>query len=354
MVPVPESPRYNTVSKKALTFLLTHKLNSLPINPSDIVQKLGCSIRTYSFHAKKLKCTVQDICEACGSIDGYSIYDEVTGKYKIIYNDKISSTARIRFTLMHEIAHIYLNHFIDFEQTIICRGGLIDQELDILDREANHFASKVLAPEIILLHTGWKQPHIIRKHCALSTEASKYKAEKVIEMEKTRDFITNLEVRVLRQFHDFIHQRVCPICSHHFIIPNSKYCPVCGNKSISWGMNKSMIYEEIILDNNSKAQVCPICDNEQVMPEGDYCHICGVYLVNKCLGKLIDYDQDNEPIFAGACDTLLPGNARYCPYCGGRSSYFHYRILLEWNYSEEEDKKEGTTTIMFPEEEIPF
>ena len=338
---IPSIPRYIDVSKKALFFLLHYKVASLPIYPDEIIQELKCSIKTYSYHARKLGCTVQDICDACGSIDGYSIYDETTKKYKIIYNDEILSLQRIRFTLMHEVAHIYLNHFIDFEQTKLCRGGLNEDDLDVLDKEANHFASKVLAPEIVLLHAGWKHPKIIRQQCAISTEASKYKAQKIIEMEKTRNFITGLEVKILRQFNKYIYQRVCPYCNHYFIIPGAKYCPICSSDKISWGNEKQMIYIGFQLDQNSKALICPRCSNEDTRTPGDFCLICGSNLINKCLGR---WKEDNQygPYFEEkGCGAPASGNARFCHLCGAETTFYHQKLLAPW----EEEKKQKDSQL---------
>ncbi|MBU2701755.1 Zn-dependent peptidase ImmA (M78 family) [Sporomusaceae bacterium BoRhaA] len=333
---IPDIPRYNLASKKALAFLLKYKISALPVSPIEIIKRFGCSIRTYSFHANKLECSVQDICEACGSIDGYSVYDELTGKYKITYNDQISSSDRIRFTLMHELGHIFLHHFIDFEQTKLCRGGLNNEDLEVLDKEANHFASKVLAPEMVLLRAGWKQPETIHEKCALSTEASKYKAAKIIEMATKRDFITNLERQVLYQFYDFIYQKSCKNCNHYFIIPGAKYCPVCGSKQINWGRRSRMIYDKWDLDQNGKAKKCPHCENEEIDSNFNICKICGTNLVNKCAGKTVYYENGYEEF--QCCETIADGNARYCVNCGAETTYFQQKLLKPWDMEMQEKR----------------
>ena len=57
--------------------------------------------------------------------------------------------------------------------------------------------------------------------------------------------------------------------------------------------------------------------------------ICGKPIVNRCTYALSEevsngYEpcQHTEP---------LPGNARYCPYCGNRTTFFADKVLSEWN-----------------------
>ncbi len=63
-------------------------------------------------------------------------------------NDTIRSQGRIRFTLMHEIAHILLTHLIDFNETILIRNALTKSKYKILENESNAFARNVLIPAI--------------------------------------------------------------------------------------------------------------------------------------------------------------------------------------------------------------
>ena len=90
-----------------------------------------------------------------------------------------------------------------------------------------------------------------------------------------------------------------------------------------------MVFEGIKLNNNGKAVVCPICGNEEILEEGDYCHICGSLLINRC--DMIKSNEDQEPI--GYCPGHKPlsGNARYCPYCGGKTTFLKTGALKPWN-----------------------
>lgn len=299
MLTFPSKPRYSITNQKSLACLLEYNLSDLPITTEaifQIIRDLQCSVRTYSFHANKLNCSIQDICEAFGSIDGYSLYDEVTGKYKIAYNDTIFSHQRIRFTLMHEIGHIYLNHFIEFEQTKLCRGGLNEIELDMLDKEANYFASKVLAPEIILLRIGCETPDVIQERCAISLEAAKHKSTAVKKYGESRNLFSKLEQKVLSLFHNFVYQKHCINCHYYFISKNVKYCPICGNNTLKWGNGKSSIYDfeedarlmfyySWPIDVNGRVTYCPRCQNQEINTPGEFCKICRAPAINKCAGE---------------------------------------------------------------------
>lgn len=74
--------------------------------------------------------------------EGYTFYDEKRNRYRI-YIDKNYKITRRNFTVAHEVGHIVMGHFLNFD---VC-----DQEVHkILDSHANAFASALLMPEHIL------------------------------------------------------------------------------------------------------------------------------------------------------------------------------------------------------------
>ncbi|MGI9861351.1 ImmA/IrrE family metallo-endopeptidase [Moorella naiadis] len=98
-------------------------INQFPINAIKIVQKLA---QLYYF---------SDDTE-----EGFTTYHPAEG-YKVYINIYLPD-GRINWTYTHELAHIVLKHF----QTYDC-NSLNDQELSILDREANIFVREFLMPE---------------------------------------------------------------------------------------------------------------------------------------------------------------------------------------------------------------
>lgn len=66
--------------------------------------------------------------------------------------------ARIRWTLAHELGHIILNHFGEFDATSLCGPGLTEEEYGVLDVEANTFASELLcSPAMVGLLPEWER-----------------------------------------------------------------------------------------------------------------------------------------------------------------------------------------------------
>ena len=70
-----------------------------------------------------------------------------------------------------------------------------------------------------------------------------------------------------------------------------------------------MQYPGIDLDAYGRTKVCPVCGSDELLA-GQYCHICGTLVVNACTGNC---ERSRK--------TALPGNARYCPYCGSQTTF---------------------------------
>ena len=103
---------------------------------------------------------------------------------------------------------------------------------------------------------------------------------------------------------------------------------------MEWGDGNHMKYPMLNTNSEGKLLICPICSNEETNVEGDYCQICGTELRNSC------------PLF-NCQQNYLPSNARYCPICGSKSSFYENNILKEWNYN-------TNLVLPFGDEELPF
>lgn len=334
---IPPKPRYQRTKVYANQFLLRYKLSKLPIDPYQIIKDNKWALTTYGQLEQENNCPrriLKQIYE-----DGFT---EFNGRnYSIAYDEKIRSLGRIRLTLMHEIGHIYLNHFVDFKQTSISKGFLSDDEYAVLESEAYYFAKNILAPLTVLDKLQIKTSSMIYRITGLSSEASGYRLDDLNKWKSTHKN-NNYDFAVLSLFHNFIHKKYCVICGHSFVIEDAKYCPVCGKRRIYWGDGK-MKYKDIE-SSNGKVKICLKCQNESVFLENkelQYCKICGAPIVNKCAGQY-ERDRDGEIYYTvNPCDDIIQdGNARFCAKCGSPTRFGLTELLKPWEEELKELEKE--------------
>ena len=123
--------------------------------------------------------------------------------YNIVYNDTENSR-RCRFTIAHELGHIFLGHLLI--NTSACRTFAIR---DDNESAANVFARDLLAPACVLHELGVTTADDISILCDISIEAATYRAERMAILEKRKAWYRHpLEKQVRRQFEDFIKSKM--------------------------------------------------------------------------------------------------------------------------------------------------
>ncbi|MGG0793660.1 ImmA/IrrE family metallo-endopeptidase [Brevibacillus laterosporus] len=126
----PRFARYHKVMSIVHSFFLKEQINNFPLDPFKIIENNQWGLISYTELATIHNTTIENVKRAYQSEDGYTMYDAES--FTIAYNDKIETLDRIRFTLMHEIGHIYLNHLIDFDETILARSKLTKNKYKIM------------------------------------------------------------------------------------------------------------------------------------------------------------------------------------------------------------------------------
>lgn len=124
--------RYDQIEAAVTNMFINHDIRNIPIDCFEIASKMHIILKPYS------KLSEYGLKEAIGiSEDGFCTLLENEGvepfKYSqwyIFYND-LKPKLRIRFTIMHEIGHIVLEH---------------TEKSDLAEAEANFFAKYALAP----------------------------------------------------------------------------------------------------------------------------------------------------------------------------------------------------------------
>ncbi|MBT2718803.1 ImmA/IrrE family metallo-endopeptidase [Bacillus sp. ISL-57] len=322
----PKSARYDKVMIQVNKLFAKEKIKSFPIDPFQIIKNNKWGLLTYSELSQIHGVSVKEIETAFQSEDGYTIYDGVN--HTIAYNDTKSISGRIRFTLMHEIAHIYMNHLIDFDETILARSTLTETKYKILENEANSFARNALAPVMVVKDLKINSISDLVANFEMTHTAAKVRLNTL--MTDYRNILSQYINFQRDNFKTFIHTQLylktCLNCNHHFVCEGAIYCPICSSDRIFKGKGVFfMKYDGYEVNELGRALECPRCGNEETFYDGDHCKVCGLIIINKC---------SNQHYWNGAleweCGTILDGNARYCIKCGFESTFFQQDLLDDW------------------------
>jgi len=154
-------PRYDEIKHEVLFMFEECEIEAFPIDCFEIARRLFYHLIPYSrLSDYALRLAMQN------SSDGFStIYQNPnTGMYEwyIFYND-YNCIQRQRWTIFHEIGHIYLGHFEDDFMTY-----------EEKESEANFFAKYSIAPPPLVNITNCESPADIANNFYVSGEASVY------------------------------------------------------------------------------------------------------------------------------------------------------------------------------------
>lgn len=180
--------KYKNVRNAAWQVLIDYNVNKLPIKVTDIVKKSNIKLLNNS-DCKFLK----------NNQLGVSIH--IDNDWYIIIDDTMK-IERIRFTIAHELGHIFLGH----ESLLHRTPNSIFIEKPEEETEADMFAARLLAPACVLWGLDLHTPEEIAKVCNISYTAAIYRANRMEILYKRNMFLTsNLEKQVYSNFSEFIN-----------------------------------------------------------------------------------------------------------------------------------------------------
>lgn len=309
---IPDYARYEYCIHKSIEFILNEKVDSFPFDSDKIIEKHKWSRLKYSQLASEHNVNVSDVIEAFGTQDGYSTFNG--RNYTISYNDS-HIPGRIYFTKLHEIGHIYLNHFTDFDETVLKRNSMDKDQYKVLENEANCFARNVIAPAVIAHKLNLDTPEKISAYFGITDAAAKTRHD-LLYVDYQHINYKN-ENTLLDFWGNNIYKKRCLNCNYGFNSKSSLNCPICGSKNLILG-DGYMKYDFISLNEKFKAKTCPVCQNEDTNIEGEYCQICGSHIKNKC----------------NYCGMNLDGDSRFCNYCGSPSTFSENNYLMDWKMAQ--------------------
>ncbi len=152
-----------------------------------------------------------DILEVCRALDVKVKYERlhndndgtarIIGGQAYIIIDPDRPRARKRFTIAHELGHILLGHVGKYE--LVSREP--SPKDSPIEKAANVFASRLLAPACVLWGLNLHTPEEIMNACDISFAAAEVRAQRMQVLYQRNKFLTsNKERLVYNQFRQFI------------------------------------------------------------------------------------------------------------------------------------------------------
>lgn len=138
------SPNYKKAQQTAYTLVEEYALLPnfiFPISLRKIIENISnIQLETYSQLAFLTNNPFDVISKELKSDEGTTIFDAINNRYVIAYNEK-RSEHRIRFTIAHELGHIYLGHLLN---------DVPEKLYKTQETEANYFAKRLLVPQPLI------------------------------------------------------------------------------------------------------------------------------------------------------------------------------------------------------------
>lgn len=178
---------YKNVRDSAWQCLIDFNVSSLPVDLLQIANMANINVLKNS-----------RVRELSGNESGVAILDG--NKWYLIYDDA-STIGRRRFTIAHELGHIFLGH----EMVNGYHGRSIATDKPQNEREADMFAARLLAPACVLWGLGLSSADEIAAACNISNAAARMRADRMTILYERDKFLAHpLEQKVYKQFTSFI------------------------------------------------------------------------------------------------------------------------------------------------------
>jgi Zn-dependent peptidase ImmA (M78 family) len=154
-------PRYTLARRKAIELLRIGRVKRPPVPVERLVATAGATLRHEPF---------------AGELSG-TVYRRPDGNAVIGVNS-LHSPARKRFTIAHELGHLFLHKdeelHVDEQSPIGLRTAISSKAIDPNEIEANQFAAELLMPQEFLITDLESLPANLEADAAIDLLAKRY------------------------------------------------------------------------------------------------------------------------------------------------------------------------------------
>ena len=227
-VPFPQEERRGTAVRLACRVLIANEIRLLPPDTASLAKQMGFLLVPMLEAARMTAENPHDFLRRETDREAYTT--KVNGQDVIVYDERIRSPERIRFSIVHEIGHHVLDHFRNWGSP----DSLTPEKRRVLEDEANTFARNVLCPPPILdnIRGDPRDPKWARLFC-MSEAAWRVR---IRTLAADRRYIDRETAEALRaRFREYMFGRRCRDCGAVFTDEERKdRCPVCGCGFLVW------------------------------------------------------------------------------------------------------------------------
>lgn len=206
--------RYTEIRDAVWRLILDMNITELPVKISKVLANLNIALYTYQNNYDEI--ADLGLAELTKTSDGFTV---IRRKQYVIFYDNTQLSARIRFTLAHELGHIILGSgFSETASRIVytTRNNEPNKKDNPEETAANMFAARLLAPSCVLHELKLFTVEEIMQYCSISKAAAEFKLERMLLLE-ARDkrfnkergcgcfYLSPLERQVKQQFEEYIN-----------------------------------------------------------------------------------------------------------------------------------------------------
>lgn len=175
---------YKDIRDSAWKCLLDFKLDRLPIDILKITRAANIHVIRDSI-----------VSDLLSGENGKAYYDGIC--WRIIYNDT-APVAERRFTIAHELGHIFLGHDLKYAKYVGTQEFIGKHKSE---QQADMFALRLLCPACVLHSLNLNTPTEIATACKVPLDMAALRAARMRELNKRNKFLTSpLEKEVYRNF----------------------------------------------------------------------------------------------------------------------------------------------------------
>ncbi len=188
------------ITLKGWRLIVDERIDALPVDPFEIAAAHGVKVLTYSDYCGVMGLSRNELVAKHGR-DGFTL---VIDRRHLIFHDENNNSSRIRWTVMHELSHVFLGHF-EPGAAHPARGEGAGGGKSKPEAAADELTARILSPMIVLHLCCVASLDELQKLTGLSREASLYRWKRLCHLRRIKKFLRHeLELEVARQFQPFI------------------------------------------------------------------------------------------------------------------------------------------------------